>query len=111
VIHAELSEAVRQAVAIAHEDEDVHEVVERARAAFVDAHGVSLFALETDHPSLGTVHWIVGQPAGDEAGYMVLAIGSRCEIGQPLPLFAAEGEDLSEALRQLIPDCGMPAAA
>lgn len=110
MMHSALSEAVRRAVTDTTDSEDVREVVERARSALVEADGVSLFALETDHPDWGTVHWIVGQPS-EEAGYVVLAIASHADEDTGRPLFSAAAEDLSDALRQVISDCGMPAAA
>lgn len=110
MIHAALSEAVRRAVTDASDSADVREVVERARSALVEADGVSLFGMETDHPDLGTVHWIVGQPS-EEEGYLVLAIASRAEEGEELPLFTAAADDLADAFRQVISDCGMPEAA
>lgn len=109
--HAELSEAVRHAVSQGPEGEDMSEVIDRARTALVEAEGVSLLGLQTDHPEFGTVHWLVGQPAGDEPGYLVLAIAARGDEGEEHPMFAAADEDLTAAFRQVICDCGMAEAA
>lgn len=111
MIPTELSEAVRRAVAGAADLQDFREAVDRARSAFIEADGVSLFGLETDHPELGTVHWIVGHPARDEGGYLVVAIASNVAEDRSFPLFAAAADELSDAIHQLAPDCGMPAAA
>lgn len=112
-MEADLSEAVRRAVCQSPADSDVLDAVARAREALLQAEGVSLFGLETDHPEHGTLHWIVGQPAADDEapGYVVLAIGSRGGEGDERPLFSAAAEDLAEAFRQVISDCGLPEAA
>ncbi len=103
--HAALSEAVRQVVAHAGHHEDIHEIVDRARTAFVEAEGISLFGLETPHPDFGSVHWIVGQDGSEADGYLVLAIGDHSDTDSR-PLFAASADDLADALRQLADYCG-----
>jgi len=108
-----VSDSVRQALSSADLSSDIHDIVESARIALVEAEAVSLFGLETPHPDFGAVHWIVGRtepPDGDAGDFLVLAIpehkpdpdpdsGAGSEDGWPL--FAAGSDDLVEAFRQL----------
>jgi hypothetical protein len=111
VIHAEMSDAVRRAVSQTDQGEDMSAVVDRARSALLEAEGISLFGLETDHPELGPMHWLVGQPAGDEPSYLVLAIAGHVEDGEERAMFSAADVDLDAAFRQVICECGMTEAA
>lgn len=104
-----VSDSVRQALSSADLSSDIHDIVESARMALVEAKAVSLFGLETPHPDFGAVHWIVGRtepPDGDAGDFLVFAIpehkpehGADAEDGWPL--FAAGSDDLVEAFRQL----------
>lgn len=105
MIDANPPDAVRDSITASDRDEDIHDVVERARSALLDAQATSLFGLETPHPRLGSVHWIVGQPQG-ESGYVVVAIGERAEGEADWPVFSATSDDLGDAFRQLMADCG-----
>jgi hypothetical protein len=107
-----ISDSIRQALAIADASSDIHDIVESARAALLDAEAVSLFGLKTPHPDFGAVHWIVGRtdlPGGD---YLVLAIPERdFDGGAGWPLYSAGGEDLEQVFRQLPPGfCDMKSA-
>lgn len=97
-----ISDSIRQALAAADSSSDIHDIVESARQALVDAEAVSLFGLETPHPDFGAMHWIVGRtdlPGGD---YLVLAIPERAfDKGGGWPVFSAGAEDLGEAFRRL----------
>lgn len=108
LIHVELSDAVRHAVACAGENEDIRQVVARARGALVDAEAVSLMALETRHAGLGALHWIVSQSGAPEDGFLVIAIASDAHGEHGRPLFTASAANLSDAFRELIAQCGEP---
>jgi len=100
-----ISDSIRQALAGADSTSDIHDIVESARAALLDAEAVSLFGLETPHPDYGSVHWIVGRTDPPDGDYLVFAIPEHAaeegsgEAGWPF--YTAGGEDLGEAFRQL----------
>lgn len=103
-----VADFVRRAIAGAEPSTDIETIVDRARAALVEADGVSLFGLQTPHPDFGEVHWIIGRGAMPGADYLVLAIPGRLEADSgdeaDWPLFAAGSSDLDAALRQLTCD-------
>lgn len=103
-----VSDLVRRAIAGAGQSSDIDTIVDRARAALVDADAVSLFGLETPHPDFGSVHWIVGRSERPGADFLVLAIPGRNGGGRDgapgWPVYAAGSPDLDTALRQLVPD-------
>jgi hypothetical protein len=99
-----VADFVRRAIAGAEPSTDIETILDRARAALVEADGVSLFSLQTPHPDFGEVHWIVGRGARPGADYLVLAIPGRTEAEADWPLYAAGSSDLDAALRQLTCD-------
>ncbi len=99
-----VADFVRRAIAGAEPSTDIETIVDRARAALVEADGVSLFGLQTPHPDFGEVHWIIGRSAMPGADYLVLAIPGRTGDEADWPLYAAGSSDLDAALRQLTCD-------
>jgi hypothetical protein len=101
-----ISDSIRQAIA-ADGSSDIHDIIESARQALVDAEAVSLFGLETPHPDFGSVHWIVGRTDPSDGEYLVLGIpehtAPESPDGEGRPLFSAGADDLGDAFRMLPP--------
>lgn len=102
-----ISDSIRQVIAGADSSSDIHDVVESARAALLDAEAVSLFGLETPHPDFGSVHWIVGRTEPPDGDFLVFAIPERApdedRDDAGWSVFTGGGDDLGEAFRQLPP--------